>query len=136
MPEDRMRLRAHLAHQRRHLQRLETIELAEDVVRHHYDQLLTQELLHAQQQLRDERRDVHVLQSGDDLSRLLLAEEQLRAAQKLVANLQRRSAVQGYASLQARKQYVAQRRAIMRNIHHLQLLLGRSSGATAQAQKP
>jgi hypothetical protein len=136
MPEDRMRLRAHLAHQWRHLQQLDTIEQAEDVVRRHYDQLLMEELIHAQQQLRDERRDVRVLQSGDQLARLLAAEESLRAVQKLVATLQRRSAVQGFASQQARRQHVAQRKTILRNINQLHLLLRRNAGAAAPAQSP
>jgi hypothetical protein len=136
MPEDRMRLRAHLAHQRHRLEQLEAIEQAEDVVRHHHDDLLAEELVQAQRQLRDSRREVRSLQAGDQLARLLAAEEKLRAAQHKVANLQRRCAVQSYASLEARRQYVAQRRSILRGINHLQHLLRRGAGSAAPAQSP
>jgi hypothetical protein len=126
MPTDPMRIREHLAAQRRHVHQLDLIEQAEVLLRAFCQQVLTAELDEAQQQLQHARRFHAALQGGDELARLLLVEEHLRATQKRVATLIRRSSEERYAAEQARALYSTRRTQILRNIKQLQLLQRRT----------
>ncbi len=126
MANDPMRIRAHLAAQRRQLRQLDLVEQAEELLRRHYRDRLIAELLEAERELLDARRHQSTLLGGPELAHLVLAEEYLGAVGKRVATLKRRSAEEQHAVKQARKLFASRRNALLRNITQLRLLQRRS----------
>jgi hypothetical protein len=126
MPTDPMRIRAHLAAQRRLVRQLDLIEEAEELLRGYCQQILVADLVKAHEELREARYSHRTLLGGDELARLVLAEDHLRTVQKRVTMLTRRGSEERFAAAQARTLYTTRRALLMRNITQLQLLQRRT----------
>jgi hypothetical protein len=92
------------------------------------------ETVEAQQQLEHARRSFGSVVGGDELARLMLAEEHLHTIQVRVARLMRRRDEEQYAAAKARAEYSLRRVLLLRNIRQLQLLHRRTRRAESTRQ--
>ena len=120
MPSDDAKLGEQLVQQERALRELAVVEAAEQMVRSHHRDLLSEELAAIGRELADAKRCLAATRSGGDPYRVALAHEQVCAIQRTANILQQLAQKHDVACRNARTTYLIGQRQVLKAIRGLQ----------------